>query len=58
MTQISLCDKILDSPLGEIAIVAIVRYNDGILVTHKVDEFGRIPGLKLEDWTAQNQDQR
>ncbi len=38
---------------NDLFISAIVRYNDGILVTHNVAEFGGIPGLKLEDWTAQ-----
>ncbi len=36
---------------NDLFIAAIVRYNDGILVTNNIKEFGRISGLKLEDWT-------
>lgn len=31
-------------------IAAIALAHDLILVTHNVDEFGRITGLKIEDW--------
>jgi tRNA(fMet)-specific endonuclease VapC len=32
-------------------IAAIVLAHNGILVTHNTEEFSRIEGLKLEDWT-------
>lgn len=40
-------------PVGpnDLLIASIVKHSTGILVTHNVQEFRRIKGLKLEDWT-------
>lgn len=38
---------------NDLMIAAIARSNDLSLVTHNTDEFGRIPGLRLEDWQAE-----
>jgi tRNA(fMet)-specific endonuclease VapC len=35
---------------NDIFIAAIVIANNGILVTHNINEFSRISGLKYEDW--------
>ena len=32
-------------------IIASTAFDGGILVTHNVKEFSRVPGLALEDWT-------
>jgi tRNA(fMet)-specific endonuclease VapC len=39
-------------PIGpnDLLIAAIARAHDLVLVTHNSREFGRIPGLQLEDW--------
>lgn len=37
---------------NDIVIAATVLANDGVLVTHNVDEFSRIRQLKTEDWTV------
>ena len=37
---------------NDMLIAAIAMANDVILVTHNQKEFGRIPGLRLEDWEA------
>jgi tRNA(fMet)-specific endonuclease VapC len=39
-------------PIGgyDLQIAAIALANDLILVTHHTNEFGRINGLKIEDW--------
>ncbi len=34
----------------DLQIAAIARTHDATLVTHNTEEFGRIPGLKIEDW--------
>src|SRR5664279_4325593 len=41
-------------PIGvhDMLIAAIVLANNLIVVTHNVDEFGHINGLKIEDWEA------
>jgi tRNA(fMet)-specific endonuclease VapC len=41
-------------PIGpnDLLIAAIARANDAILVTNNTKEFGRVAGLRLEDWTA------
>jgi tRNA(fMet)-specific endonuclease VapC len=31
-------------------IAAIARAHDAVLVTHNTKEFGRITGLRLQDW--------
>ena len=35
-------------------IAATVLARNGILVTNNTKEFGRIDGLRLEDWTAES----
>lgn len=35
---------------NDLLIAAIARAHDLVLVTHNSREFGRIPGLQLEDW--------
>ena len=39
-------------PIGpyDVLIAATALANGGILVTHNVREFGRVPGLQIEDW--------
>lgn len=37
------------SPI-DLLIAAIARANDAILITHNTKEFGRITGLRIEDW--------
>jgi tRNA(fMet)-specific endonuclease VapC len=40
------------TPIGpnDLMIAAIARANDLTLVTHNVSEFGRVTGLRIEDW--------
>jgi tRNA(fMet)-specific endonuclease VapC len=42
----------LGTPIGpnDLLIAAIALANDVTLVTHNTREFGRVEGLKLEDW--------
>lgn len=35
---------------NDLIIAASVLSNNGILVTNNVREFGRVPGLKIENW--------
>lgn len=35
---------------NDMLIAAVARAHDTILVTHNNDEFGRIVGLRIEDW--------
>lgn len=35
---------------NDLIIAAIVKFNEGIIVTHNVKEFKRIEGLKVDDW--------
>lgn len=37
---------------NDLIIAATVVANQGTLVTHNVDEFARVPGLLIEDWTT------
>ncbi|MCB9450917.1 MAG: type II toxin-antitoxin system VapC family toxin [Anaerolineaceae bacterium] len=43
------------TPIGpnDLLIAAIALANDLILVTHNTREFGRVAGLKIEDWEAE-----
>lgn len=40
-------------PIGpnDLIIASTVLAEDGVLVTHNIKEFGRIPNLRIEDWT-------
>ena len=40
------------TPIGpnDLMIAAIAMANDAVLVTHNVSEFGRVVGLKVDDW--------
>lgn len=40
------------TPIGanDLMIAAIARHHDITVVTHKVDEFSRVVGLRVEDW--------
>ncbi len=42
----------LGTPIGpnDLMIASIVLAHDLILVTHNVDEFRRVGGLRIEDW--------
>ena len=35
---------------NDLMIAAIARAHDAVLVTHNTGEFGRITGLRIEDW--------
>jgi tRNA(fMet)-specific endonuclease VapC len=35
---------------NDLLIASIVKFSEGIIVTHNVKEFKRIEGLKVEDW--------
>jgi tRNA(fMet)-specific endonuclease VapC len=37
---------------NDLLIAAIAHANGRILVTHNTSEFGRVPGLVIEDWQA------
>lgn len=41
------------TPIGanDLMIAATVLAEDGVLVTHNVKEFSRVPDLRIEDWT-------
>lgn len=43
-------------PIGpnDLLIAAIARAHDATLVTHNTGEFGRVTGLRLEDWELEN----
>ena len=46
----------LGTPIGpnDLLIAATAMAHALTLVTHNVDEFGRIPGLDIEDWEGEN----
>jgi tRNA(fMet)-specific endonuclease VapC len=46
------------TPIGpyDLQIAAIAQANGCTLVTHNVDEFGRIPNLPFEDWESADGD--
>jgi tRNA(fMet)-specific endonuclease VapC len=35
---------------NDLLIASIVKFNEGIIVTHNIKEFKRIDGLKVDDW--------
>lgn len=37
---------------NDLLIASIVRFHDGILVTANVEEFRRVKGLQVENWTV------
>ena len=37
---------------NDLLIASIAQTRNTTLVTHNVDEFGRVTGLKIEDWQA------
>jgi tRNA(fMet)-specific endonuclease VapC len=37
-------------PINPLLIAAIARANDATLITRNVSEFGRVSGLRMEDW--------
>jgi len=39
---------------NDLLIAAIAQTNDTTLITHNVDEFSRVAGLKIEDWEAED----
>ncbi len=45
------------APIGpnDLLIAAIALADDLILVTHNTDEFGRVKGLRMEDWEQATQ---
>jgi tRNA(fMet)-specific endonuclease VapC len=42
------------TPIGpyDVLIAGQAMARDMILITHKRDEFGRVPGLRIEDWQS------
>ena len=46
----------LGTPIGpnDLLIAATAMAHGLTLVTHNVDEFGRIPGLDIEDWEVED----
>ena len=47
-TSLELTGKVISG--NDMMIAAIVLSIDGILVTHNIKEFSRIPNLKIENW--------
>jgi predicted nucleic acid-binding protein len=43
-----------DGPIGpyDVLIAGQAVARNMILVTHNTEEFGRVPGLRIEDWQA------
>ena len=39
----------------DLQIAAIALANDLTLITHNIREFGRVAGLRIEDWEADNE---
>ena len=47
--------EFVGTPIGanDLLIAAAVLYEKATLITHNVDEFSRINGLKIEDWVEE-----
>jgi len=47
---------VIGTPIGpyDLQIAAIALANDLTLVTHNTAEFGRVAGLKIQDWESKN----
>ena len=47
--------EFVGTPIGanDLLIAATVLYEKATLITHNVDEFSRINGLKIEDWVEE-----
>lgn len=37
---------------NDLLIASIVKAENGVLVTHNINEFKRVDGLQIEDWTS------
>lgn len=38
---------------NDLVIASIVKFHEGILITHNVKEFTRIEALQIEDWVVE-----
>ena len=47
--------EFVGTPIGanDLLIAATVLYEKATLITHNMDEFSRINGLKIEDWVEE-----
>ena len=50
LRQLELASQVIGP--NDLQIASIALHNDLTLVTHNAREFGRIDGLKTEDWEA------